>query len=265
MKNYNTIANTSGSFPNVVSQNASGAGATDGTPYIAQFIDDLWGARQALMNNGAQTPDGTDESSSASQNYTAMQRCFGQPGEIIWYGGNILLSLFDEVRLLPMYGQELLIADYADLAEACYVGDSANPTAPAFYKTNGSGTRSTSGTHIKLPDARGYFLRAADSTGLVDVDRSGITSPGDTQADGVIDHIHYVKDESGGPADGAWASWIGEYYICTTNPGVGAAVQKSVVGFSSGASQLRAHDVISPTPTTDTRPKNMCLHCCIRY
>lgn len=67
MKDYSTIPNTSGSFPDVVSQNATGPGETDGTPYIKQVIDDLWGARQALMDYAGLTPNGSQETSSNSQ------------------------------------------------------------------------------------------------------------------------------------------------------------------------------------------------------
>jgi hypothetical protein len=84
MKAYSTIPNTTGAFPNTVADNASGPGETDGTPYIKQVIDDLWGARQDLMTEAKLTPDGNQEAVGTSQFLAALtiviksqvRRCF---------------------------------------------------------------------------------------------------------------------------------------------------------------------------------------------
>lgn len=84
MKDYATVPNITGAFPNVVSKNTTGPGETDGTPYIKQVIDDLWGARQDLMNEAGLTPDGSDEATGTSQSLAAakivikkeLRRCF---------------------------------------------------------------------------------------------------------------------------------------------------------------------------------------------
>jgi hypothetical protein len=64
-------------------------------------------------------------------------------------------------RLLPLEGQVISISLYQDLCQCVYVGDSLNASAPAFYKTSNSTgtTRSTSGSYMVLPDARGIFIR----------------------------------------------------------------------------------------------------------
>jgi hypothetical protein len=72
MKDYADIANTTGAFPNVESQNATGPGETDGTPIIKDVIDDLWGARQALMDAAGLYPNDISESVGNSQFLDAL-------------------------------------------------------------------------------------------------------------------------------------------------------------------------------------------------
>ena len=67
MKDYDTIPNTTGAFPVVVGINASGPGATDGTSVIKQFFDDIFGARQAVMDAAGLVPNAVDESAANSQ------------------------------------------------------------------------------------------------------------------------------------------------------------------------------------------------------
>ena len=83
MIDYSTIANTVGTFPDVVAQNASGPGSTDGTPYLKSVIDDLWGARQALLDAAGMTPTGVTESATVSQQKEAIQKISGSPGEVV--------------------------------------------------------------------------------------------------------------------------------------------------------------------------------------
>jgi microcystin-dependent protein len=80
-------------------------------------------------------------------------------------------------------GAEVAIATYSTLASAIYVGDADNATASIVYgfKTNGSGTRSTSGSHIKLPDLRGEFLRGWDDGRGVDSSRGFATAQSATR------------------------------------------------------------------------------------
>jgi hypothetical protein len=73
MKDYSTIPNTSGAFPNVVGVNASGPGETDGTAYIKQLVDDGFGARQAVMDRAGLTPNAADEAVGNSQFLDALK------------------------------------------------------------------------------------------------------------------------------------------------------------------------------------------------
>lgn len=73
MKDYANIPNTSGAFPDVVSQNATGPGETDGTPYLKDVVDDLWGARQDLMSEAGLSPNGVSEAAGSSQSLQALK------------------------------------------------------------------------------------------------------------------------------------------------------------------------------------------------
>lgn len=162
MKDYSTLYGSLviGTWPNVSAKNASGPSATDGTPFCADFISDLWGARQDLLNRAGMTPDGLGEAAGTSQTVKALQRAALKPGLcVLSFLNSTELAL---CRLMPLTGQVLLISNYADLVTATYCSDAKNATAPAFYKTSDSGgnTRSTAGAYFVLPDAQGMFPRA---------------------------------------------------------------------------------------------------------
>ena len=71
------FTNYNGTFPNYSGKNATGAGATDGTEWIAGYIDDYgWGWAQALMEHENLTPDGVTEAAGASQILDAIQLLF---------------------------------------------------------------------------------------------------------------------------------------------------------------------------------------------
>lgn len=75
MKDYSLlVTNTNGStFPNTEAVNASGPTATDGTEFVKAFIDDQWGANQAVMSDAGLIPNGIQESSAASQRLSALK------------------------------------------------------------------------------------------------------------------------------------------------------------------------------------------------
>lgn len=195
MIDYATIANTSGAFPAVVGLNSTGPGNLDGTPYIKSVIDDLWGFSQALMNAASLTPDAVTESSTASQRLEAIRRISGYPGEVVCWMGDQADPSSLGIRLLPLNGQTITIASYAELVASTYVGDPSNPTASAFYKTSDTpGTiRNVAGPYFVLPDLRGAFVRGLDVSGTVDP--GGATRDiGNLQAWAIYDHNHDVWD-----------------------------------------------------------------------
>lgn len=189
MKNYDTIANTSGAFPSVVSLNASGPSATDGTPYIKQFIDDLWGASQALMDAASLSPDGVTESASASQRLQALRNVAGHPGEVVPWAGTLAVDpSASGVRLLLLDGSGILRSNYPELDAAVYVGDGNNGSAPAFYHADdAAGTiRNTAGNYLILADMRGLFLRGVPAAGGREI--------GDFEDSAIQDHYHETQE-----------------------------------------------------------------------
>jgi len=183
--NTDTVA-----FPNTAAVNASGAGATDGTEFVKIFVDDIWGARQALMNYAGLSPDTVTESASASQALDALLLIAGGPGEVVQYMKNSDPSVSGD-RVLLLNGQGVLKASYPELDAAVYVGDPNNPTASVFYHADdAAGTiRNTAGVYLILPETRGYAPRGLDTAASVDPDGAS-RDLGHLQADAFQGHWH---------------------------------------------------------------------------
>lgn len=125
-------------------------------------------------------------------------------------------------------------AVYAALDAEIYCGDAANATATWGYRTNSSDTvRSTTGTHIKLPDGRGEFFRGWDDGRGVDSGRSLWSA----QADELKSHAHTV--------------------------GGGSAFSAGGVAFAVQGSGTNA--TISATGGAETRPRNLAFLFCIKF
>jgi hypothetical protein len=258
MKDYATIPNINGTFPNVTSKNASGGAATDGTPYVAQVLDDLWGFSQALMNDAGLTPDNVTESATASQRMTAIRNVAGHPGEVIAWMGNAADPSASGIRLLPLNGQGVLRTSYPLLDTATYVGDPDNPTAEAFYHADdAAGTiRNTTGIYLILPDLRGYFLRGLDTAAAIDPDGAG-REIGDSQSEDVMEHGH--EQCALAPA----ATYDDAVFADITYTSGG--VTKTVLQDAPSASF--AFDMIAVTTAAgdQTVPYNSACRWCIRY
>jgi hypothetical protein len=270
MIDYASTPNTSGTFPNVVGLNVTSPGAGDGTPFLKSMIDDLWGARQAIMSHAGLTPDAVTESASASQFLTGIQRVAGHPGEVIAWDGNLSDPSSGSIRLLPLNGQGILRISYPDLDAAVYVGNTLNPTASAYYRaTDAAGTsRSTTGAYLILPDRRGYVLRGLDTAASVDPDGAS-RDIGDTQDWALRKHSHYVWGEGSYPLDD-------NNHLYTT----GATVAELVHWLLSGAestTEVMADNMPSSSPYTsnvvpaanqsadENRMINSATRWCIRY
>jgi hypothetical protein len=167
----NKYTNKSGTFPNCLMIDASGAGLTDGSEYAALQLNDGWEPfSQAVMDYAGGsanaptgtpgTPNGVADAAGISQMIEALQVGNGiGPGKFVrWFLADDPSVTGDRVLLLS--GQGILHANYPDLLAAVYVGDPDNPTAPYFYKsTDAAGlTRSTSGTYLQLPESRDFVF-----------------------------------------------------------------------------------------------------------
>jgi len=263
MIDYSAVfTNTSGAFPNIVGVNASGPSATDGTEFIKAFIDDLWGARQALMDHAGLTPNAATEAAGASQALQAMQFVSGNPGEIVAWAGDVLIDPSSlGIRIFELTGQGVLRANFLDLDTYTYVGNADNPTASSFYHADdAAGTiRNTAGIYLIMPDLRGYFLRGLDLAAAVDPDGAG-RDIGNVQNDAITKHYHNIFD--GGTvfyprstADGSGTSYTGISDFASGTP--------AQAGKSDGSSTIVPGGVTDLS--TENRPTNIAIRWCIRY
>jgi hypothetical protein len=199
MIDYATVANTSGAYPDVVSVNCTGPSTTDGTPYLKSVIDDLWGARQAIMNHAGLTPNAVSEADGASQFLTAIQNITIGPGCVIaWMGDDADPGTLGR-RMIQLNGQGVLVASYPELDAVTWVGVSYNATASSFYRADdAAGTiRNTTGAYLILPDLRGYTIRGLDTAASVDPDGAN-RDIGMIQDWAIKMHEHYVVSHAGG-------------------------------------------------------------------
>lgn len=161
MLDFSGFDNTSGSFPNVEATDSSGPTLRDGTPINANLINDIWGAFQAILNAAGTTPSASAESSTASDLLDSIRKLGGAPGEIVLHGSP---SETIDANILPLKGQMITISAYPALVAATYIGDTNNSVGnfPAFYKASDvtGFVRNTAGPYFRLPDCRGYCLRA---------------------------------------------------------------------------------------------------------
>ncbi len=87
MKDFALIDFTSGTFPSVTADQSSGPTVRDGAPLDADWVSDLWGAFQALLNKAGVTPSGVTEAWAASDIMDSIRKIAGSPGEILFWGG----------------------------------------------------------------------------------------------------------------------------------------------------------------------------------
>lgn len=276
MLDYSSFPNTIGSFPSVSGKSSTTPTSGDGTPFSTSFIDDLWGANQALMDRAALTPDGSSETAAASQRMTAMLRCFGAPGEVVMWG-----SMSDPadsgLRLLLLEGSVVEVSDYPDLVAATWIGASDNNAVHAlgggFVKTSDSDglNPSPTGTYFKLPDTRGMFPRGLDNGAGHDPD-SAYRVIGNRQMDMMVQHEHKVA---------AWTSPSTNYQAyrfenCLSNGGSakdGLALDAGTGTFIADTRitvpETRLSDYNGTYSTalwgSETRPMNFAIRFAVRY
>ncbi len=197
-----SFANTNGvAFPDTESINVTAPGAGDGTEFVKLMVDDIWGRAQALMDYAGLVPDGVSEAPDTAQILDAIGLGFGVgPGVGVIYWKNDTPAVHGD-RILLLQGQEILIATYPLLFAAVYVGDPDNPTAPAFYATNGAGVRTLPGggaTHFILPDSRGLSLKNIGDAIVNGRTKTGPVELGEEQEDQAQHHWHDVQSKTGG-------------------------------------------------------------------
>lgn len=166
---------------------------------------------------------------------------------------------------LKANGAAVLITSYSALATAIYCGDGNNNTAEWGYKctnpANPTGTRSTSGTYIVLPDCRGRLPRALDDGAGIDTGRTLWSYQADQNlahthtgtADSGGAHVHVIRyDQAGTNTDGGTnrVKQLGSGSSTDNSESGGAHVHTLTIASSGGA---------------EARPKNFAALFCIKY
>jgi len=231
---FATFAYTNGlAFPNTLAINASGPGATDGTEFIKAFIDDLWGARQAVMDAAGLSPSGVTEGPGASQFLEALRLLGPGPAVVTEWHGAADPSVTGH-RALPLNGQGILRANYVELDTLVYVGDGLNPTATAYYHADdAAGTiRNIAGVYLILPESRGYAPRGLDTAATVDP-QGASRDLGSLQAD-AMQRITGSFGTNLHAAAGV-SMIVGQAGVFTVGPATNAASPGSFLGASLAA------------------------------
>lgn len=194
-----SFVNTDGAaFPDTLAVNVTAPGAGDGTEFVALMVNDIWGRAQALLDYAGLVPDGVTEAPDTAQVLDAIGKGFVVgPGIIVNYPKNDTPAVHGD-RLLLLQGQVILIATYPLLDAAVYVGNAANPTAPAFFRTSDAGgtIRNVAGPYLVLPDARGLSFKNIGDATISGRTKTGPVNLGEMQEDQLQGHWHVCRDNS---------------------------------------------------------------------
>ncbi|CAM5764360.1 hypothetical protein [Bosea minatitlanensis] len=223
---------------------------------ISANLGDIGDADAALTNLGG-TSVGISLFKSPDANSAAVALglldYLVRPGDLV-----IVHGVSARSGTLKANGAAVSRTTYADLDTAIYCGDAANPVAEWGYRctnpANPTGSRSTTGTHIVLPNYRGEFIRGWDDGRGVDSGRSLWAS----QSQAIQSHTHGVTDP--GHAHNHYQS-LGTGGASPPAPGsgsAGGALSGMVLAGFAGIS-------IQSTGGTETRPRNLSPLICIKY
>lgn len=165
---------------------------------------------------------------------------------------------------LKANGAAVSRAAYASLDAAIYCGDSLNASAGFGYRctnpSNPSGSRSTTGAYIVLPDLRGEFIRGWDDGRGVDSGRVFATFQGDLL--GSHNHGAY-SDVQGSHAHNYTEGYILGYTGGSLTGSPGFWTTRTSATDYQGA---HAHNIYTTnTGGAETRPRNISLSFFIRY
>lgn len=288
----NMVVNKSGTFPSTTAINATAAGATNGTEYVAAILNHIWGYHQDLLQQAGLTPSGTTEAAAASgaaaagagqQMRQGLEMKYGAPGEIVFdfiapgtgtYGSQAMSwgaasggppSRYQNRRVIACTGQFIQASLYPDLCAAIYCGDANNATATCCYYTSDAGgtTRSTaSKNYIKLPDMRGKTLRVYDHGATIDPQggtRGSFGEIGSLQIDAMQGHYHNTYSATGAGALNVFSNTATGTALGTINAIVQAR-EASIGGTNSDSTAAT-----TPRTSSESRMYNFSVNGGVRY
>lgn len=272
------LAGTPGYFTNGDPGQGIGATVVD-----AHFLNMVQEELLSIVTAASLEPDKTK----FNQVLQALQIMFAAAGDVTPAGA---VEAFARRTPPPGWlvadGTAVPIATYSRLADAIYVGNAENGTAPWGYKctnpSNPNGSRNTAGTHIVLPDLRGEFIRGWDNGRGVDAGRNfGSWQDSQNKA-----HNHGGGTSSaGGHSHTGVTDWVGDHqHTIPTYARDGVAQANKVSDSGSGRTQTATTDAAgghNHTFTTNTagghvhpiasdggseaHPRNVALLVCIKF
>ncbi len=174
----NKYTNLTGSFPDAVMIDASGAGLTDGSEFAALPLNDGWEPfQQSVMDyadggtndptGSVGVPNGVADAKEVSQMIEAIQKGNGiGPGFYVQYGKDDDPSVTGD-RVLLLAEQGVLVATYPDLDRETWIGGNtaaqvaAEAAGEKFYRSSDAGgaTGDAAGPYLQLPTANPTFLK----------------------------------------------------------------------------------------------------------
>jgi len=244
-------------------KNATGAGATDGTEYIAADIDNFkWGWMQELFTREGFTPDGVTEAVGASQIVEALDNKL-PAGMVLEWNLNVDPATYG-ARYLLLNGQGILRANYPELDANVYVGDGNNAAVEAgggaFYRADdAAGTiPNIAGVYLILPESRGVVSRGLDLAASIDPDGAG-RFLGDLQIDAFQGHFHNIINPVGSP--------VAAQILSATAGGSATLAQGASANGNDISIGVPLTDGANGTPRTDseTRMYNRSTQFAIKY
>lgn len=267
-----TAAGSSG-YPYGSARDVVISGDGTGTPWKSDFVNDLWGFLQSLLDMAGIVPNGLPDSLENAQYANAIRYLGGAPGELVpTFEHNAPIEGISRTLLLD--GSGISVAAYQALVDVCWVGSLDNADAAArpggcFYRADDAGGTipNSSGVYFILPDARGQFPRGTDPTGIYDINGTA-RFKGDFQDYVVFKHTHDLEADIVGDRE-IKRGYHAANTEAPTNP-IGALDAGYVTGDDVYASDMFDGNHVDPIPTDklslwETRPKNFQVEWRIRY
>lgn len=292
MKDYLSITtnNNAVAFPGTRAVDATGPLAVDGTEFIKEVLDDVWAEKQALLDFYNYPPNGLDDEAGVdaisglpkSQPLAAQYMNYGTPGVIVNWGSAedpFLIGVAHgiDIRLLLLQGQGIdrTEDDYKMLDSIVYVGFTENPTADSFYHAlEPAGiNRNHNGDYLILPDLRGYSLRYADPSGIIDPDGAS-RIVGDFQDDAFQDFQgEFYSKQKRTPNEQVLevATLFGKAFVDILRGDIPTAANDEVESYSTPTQKywdrilFQASGDNTARTSIETRVKNMIVNPAIHY
>ena len=258
----NTVVNSSGVFPDTLAVNSTGPATTDGTEFVAGYINNfVTGIAQAVVDYAGITPDGVVEAAGTSQFLEALQKGASYlPGMVHEWNLNVDPATIG-FRGLNLNGQGVLRALYTELDTNCYVGDANNAAAHAagagYYRADdAAGTiPNIAGVYLIIPESRGYTTRGLDIAASVDP-QGAARFLGDGQGDAGQTLSGTMGIEAVGPSPNAPSASGVFGNIVLSNYNAGSAL----AGFGTRSMDFDSSNSTSPNPAktddVETRMSN---------